>query len=442
MIPTFLLGLLAAANPSNRIDVLLESPQIEAGVVPAEICSDDVFLRRVTLDLVGRIPTRDELHAFRKNPNRASKVEELIAGDEFPRFWSDVWTAALVGYRTQNFGASREPLRLWLQAGLREGRPYDETVRRLISAEGDSAFDGPVNFLLRHRQEPVVKVSRLFLGIRMDCARCHDHPFARWKREDFDQFGRFFESVDFREVSDQNFRLTERQIDGRREDRPKFLSGARPRTSRWRDELALFVTSCRPFARTFANRMWYHFLGRGIVHPPDDFSAADPVAPELLEYLADYARNTDFNVRSMIVAICGSKAYQRRSGLAERESADPVLFASFEPKPLIAEQLLNSLSLIFDREGSTLEQRQRLLREVDSSLDADFSQTWEYRDTVQTVMRRLVRDARLRQTSTSSIYETILSRTPTDRERELCRDQPRSRIVFALTHSNEFRFNH
>ncbi len=442
MLTSSLLLLLVSATPSTRIDALLAEVQSRQNVAAVNVCSDDAFLRRVTLDLIGRIPTRQELHAFRKDPNRSSKVEQLLAGEEFPRFWSDVWTASLVGYNTRAFGASREPLRIWIEQCIRDGVPYDQMVRQLVAAEGDSAFDGPVNFLLRHREQPAVKVSRMFLGIRLDCARCHDHPFDRWTREDFDQFGRFFESVDFREISERNVRLTETPREAPVDERPTFLSGARPRTSRWRDELALFVTTCKPFARSYANRMWYHFLGRGIVHPPDDFSANDPVAPELLNYLADYARDSRFDMRSMIVAICNSQAYQRSSGHAGDASASHELFASYAPKPLIAEQLLRSVTTAFERETSPLEWRETLLREVDTSLDADFSQTWAYRDTVQTVMRRLVRETRINESSTTSIYETILSRSPEDREIALCRDRPKSQIVFALIHSNEFRFNH
>mgnify|MGYP002630021584 CR=1 FL=1 len=275
--------LLTVADPSQEIDAQLAIAHAKQDVQSVSICDDDTFLRRVSLDLIGRIPTRDELHAFRSNPNRRRQIEALLASDEFPRFWSDVWTASLVGYSTRAFNVSREPLRAWVEDAIRNGDAYDELVRQLIAAEGDSAFNGPVNFLLRHRQEPVVKVSRMFLGIRLDCARCHDHPFDRWTRDDFDQFSHFFKSVDFRGISERNYRLTKSPRDADTKNLPRFLSGAKPITSRWRDELALMVTSCKPFARNYSNRMWYHFLGRGIVHPPDDFSANDPVAPELLE---------------------------------------------------------------------------------------------------------------------------------------------------------------
>jgi Protein of unknown function (DUF1549)/Protein of unknown function (DUF1553) len=441
--PTFaLLLLIAVDSPSQEIDALLAKEQSAQSVHPVEVCSDDTFLRRITLDLAGRIPTRAELIAFRGSPDRPAKISELLAGDEFARFWSEIWTASLVGYNTRPFGTSREPLRQWLEQGLRDAMPYDELVRQLISAEGDSAFDGPVNFLLRHREEPVVKVSRMFLGIRLGCARCHDHPFDRWKRDDFDAFGRFFEGMEIQEVSERNLRLFTVPREAERDDRPRFLSSARPTTSRWRDELALMLTSCKPFARNYANRMWYHFLGQGIVQPPDDFSANAPIAPALLDFLTDFARQTNFDTTSMIEAICNSQAYQRCSGHADADAASHRLFASFVPKPMVPEQLLKSLSTVFQRETPRVDELPLLLREVDNSLDVDFSRTWQYRDNVQTVMRRLVRDLPVGPASITSLYETILSRSPTASERALCRGRPTSQVVFALIHSNEFRFVH
>ena len=223
-----------------------------------------------------------------------------------------------------------------MQERLATNKPYDQTARKLISAEGETAFNGPVNFLVTHRDEPAVKVSRIFLGVRMDCARCHDHPFARWTQDDYARFEQFFESMKLRETSNSNIELFESPRN-RNDDRPRFLTGATPQTTRWRDELALFITTCRPFARNYANRMWYQLLGRGIVNPPDDFSANEPVAPELLEYLADYARETDFRPKDMIRAICLSQAYQRESG--HSDSLDQAaLFGSFTPKPLTFSQ--------------------------------------------------------------------------------------------------------
>ncbi len=442
LISKLLLWLTVSVTPSAQADQLLADEQKESGVTPVHRCDDDTFLRRVTLDLIGRIPTRDELARFRKHPDRAGKIDELLADDAFPSFWSEVWTASLVGYQTQRLNVSREPLRAWIEQSFRDDVGYDKIVRQLISAEGESAFDGPVNFLLRHRQEPAVKVSRMFLGVRLDCARCHDHPFDRWTREDFDRFNQFFQSVQYATVSQRNVRLSERPRNANPDDRPRFLTGASPQTSRWRDELALFVATCKPFARNFANRVWYQLLGSGIVDPPDDFVDGAAAAPKLLDFLANQARESEFELRHLVRLICNTEAYQRESGHAELDTKSHRLFASYRPKPMSPDQIVNSLGTALDRQWTDTQRRQQRIVLVRDSLDADFSQTWEYRDTVQDVMTELVQRHSFRDRSVLSIYEKILSRKPTAEEYQMCRDQPRDRIVFALLHSNEFRFNH
>ena len=426
----------------GEIDGLLANAYQQNQVSAAPICSDDAFLRRVSLDLIGRVPTREELHQFRIENDRRAKIDELLASDEFNRFWSELWTTSLVGYEDRRSTISREPLRMWIETALRDRMPYDQLVRQLIAAEGSSAFDGPVNFLLRHRQEPAVKVSRMFLGVRLDCARCHDHPFARWTQEDFERFKAFFRTAQFRPVSQRNTRLTEVPRQATDQNRPRFLTGAQPRTSRWRDELALFVTTCRPFARNFGNRIWYQLMGRGIVDPPDDFVEEAAVLPELLERLADHATESEFDVRSMIRVIANSQAYQRESGYADATEVSHRLFASYVPKPLTPHQLMRSLEIVTDTDWSDRERTLRLARLTPNGSETDFSETWSYRDNVQDVMQNLVEEIRVDDSNLTAIFERILSRAPDDEELQRCGKRPKSQVVFALIHSNEFRFSH
>ena len=134
-ISELLLAMAIVVAPQHQIDQLLEQAQQQHGVSPGGICSDDTFVRRASLDLIGRIPTRDELHRFRADPDRKAKIDELLASDDFARFWADVWTASLIGYRPQAFNVSREPLRAWIEQSIRDGVPYDAMARELISAE-------------------------------------------------------------------------------------------------------------------------------------------------------------------------------------------------------------------------------------------------------------------------------------------------------------------
>ncbi len=434
--------LVATITGAGSIDSILAGEWSRRGIEPAEVCPDEQFLRRVTLDLIGRIPTIEEVRRFRKNPDRSQKIDELLASDKFPRFWSEVWTATLNGY-TNAFESDREVLRQWLEKTIRDDVPYDQQVTELITARGVSALDGPVNFLVRYPEEPAVKVTRLFLGVRLDCARCHDHPFDRWTEEDFVLMNRFFEATERQEVSEGNIRLMNRRAEVGEDDRPRFLTGARPRTTQWRDELALFITSSKPFARAYVNRLWYHFMGRGIVEPVDDFNRQNPPSvPALLGFLTDEVRKERFALRPMIRMICNSRTYQLSSSTDQRSPDREAVFAYHQLKPLTPEQAYDSAVVALGLQRSVEQRREFIQRAVGQSLDEDFSLTWEYRETVQGLMARLNLNIPTPTQPVEDLYTRILSRLPTARERILCQEQPPRDIAFALVNSNEFFFNH
>lgn len=435
--------LAAGGGPDETVDSILGEAWRAAGIEPAPLCSDDEFLRRVSLDLIGRIPTRDELHRFRQHPDRSLLVDQLLAGSEFPRFWSEVWTATWHGYADQ-FGSDREVMRDWLETAFRNDVPYDQLVERMLTATGASAFDGPTNFLVRHQEEPAVKVSRLFLGVRIDCARCHDHPYDRWTQQDFERMNRFFQTIERQEVSAGNVRVVNLPNSASSDDeRPQFLTGARPRTSQWRDELSLFVVRSKPFARTYANRMWYHFFARGIVDPVDDFNRENPPSvPQLLEFLSEQARESGFAIRPMIREICNSQAYQLQSSGATASPQRIELFASRIVKPMTAEQVFDSTAVAVGTHPDARERQEFIRQTVGDSLDEDFSTTWDYRETVQQVIHRLSDQQPVPKAPVTELYERILSRPPTPRELARCAGQTPEDIVFALVNSNEFFFNH
>lgn len=426
----------------DSIDSILEQEWTSNDFTPAVRCSDDEFLRRVTLDLIGRIPTRDELLAFRQAPDRPAKIEELIQSSDFPRFWSEVWTATFNGYGNV-FESDREVLRVWLEDAFRDNNAYDWIASELIGAEGVSALDGPVNFLVRHPEDPAIEVTRLFLGVRLDCARCHDHPFDRWTQEDFELMNRFFAGVRREEVSEGNIRVSNRRMEVEDDDRPRFLTGARPRTTQWRSELALFVTNSKPFARAYANRVWYYFFGRGIVHPVDGFNRDNTAAsPRLVAFLAERARNDQFDIRKMIRLICNSRAYQLSSRSENRSRSAEALFAYRRLKPLTPEQTFDSAVVALGLKPDTNDRREFIERMMRRSLDEDFSATWDYRESVQGLMTRLSRTLPAPTDSVTGLYERILSRAPTSQERGICDGQAPRDIAFALVNSNEFFFNH
>ncbi len=431
-----------AAEPAEtRVDIILRSAWAETNILPAPVCGDEQYLRRITLDLAGRIPTVEERTAFLDNPDRQAVVERLLSSPEFPKFWGELWTTHLFGYEDNN--ADRDTLVQWLEEQFQTNRPYDQIVEELLTSTGESAFDGPVNFLLRYPDEPVVKVSRAFLGVRLDCARCHDHPFDRWTQTDFKRMNRFFEATERQEVSASNVRLVDVVRDVSVEDRPRFLTGAEPRTTQWRAEFALFLTRSRPFARNFANRLWYHFLGRGVVHPVDDVNVSNPASvPALLEALADEAQSQKFDVRQMIRLICSSQAYQRESSASKVDQLRQKLFAVRTTKPLTPEQWYESMCIATSRTAQTAERNDLVRTFLGDDLNADYSATWDYRETVQGLMSRLVDPVKSPARSVEELFVRFLGRMPTSEELEKCADRSLDEVSFALLHSSEFAFNH
>jgi hypothetical protein len=425
----------------DPIDSRLAARWESHGLQPAARCTDGQFLRRLSLDLLGRIPTEPELEAFLQLPDRSAAIERMLGSQEFDEFWALNWTTQLYGYAENS--ADSEMLQHWLVEQITAQRGYDETVRRLITANGESAFDGAVNFLLRYPDEPVVKVSRAFLGVRLDCARCHDHPFDRWTKDDFTRMNRFFAGLERRDVAAGNARLVDVVRELPPDERPRFLTGAQPRTTQWRSEFALFLTSSRPFARNFANRLWYHMLGRGIVHPVDDVSRENrPAVPELLEWLADESQRSRFDVRHMLRLIANSTAYQLDSRSQRGDEERLRLFAVRTLKPMTPEQLYTSTCVALGKPVNPDERFQFVRAFLADALDGDFGSTWEYRETVQGLMSRLVETQIPPTRDFDALFRRILSRAPSGPERAALASRPAREVGFVLLNCSEFAFNH
>ncbi|NNE94382.1 MAG: DUF1549 domain-containing protein [Verrucomicrobiales bacterium] len=408
-------------------------------IEPLPLCDDATFLRRVTLDLAGRIPSREEMAAFQKSPNRAEKIDELLATGAFSEHMADLWTATLNGY-SNAFDSDREALRLWLVDQFQAKKKYNEIVTSLISATGNSTQNGAVNFLVRYPDEAGVRVSRLFLGVRLDCARCHDHPFDRWTEDDFANFSKFFGSMERQRAGQSAVKISHRLNNSAA---PTFLTGAKPQTRMWRDELALFIEHTNAFAKNFANRIWYQLVGRGIVQAPDDFNAENPPSvPALLDSLANFGKEAGWDFQKMIREICNSDAYQRSSLTNEKpDSQRAQTFAVRPLKPLTPEQWFASVEQILDRK-LPLTRREFLQQNFGNQVDEDFAETWNYRETVQHLMRRLVLDTSVPAKNLEDAYALILNREMTPEDRKICNGHAVPNVAFALMNSSEFFFNH
>ena len=432
-------GQLSAAT----IDQLLAQRHQAEGLQPTAVCDDATFLRRLSLDLIGRVPTTDELAAFLQNPNRVAAVDRLLASDEHPVFWSHLWTTMLVG-RGQQRGVEREVLRRWVEEKLAADATLNQIAFDLISAEGVTSLKGPVNYVVASRADPVMRLSRTFLSVQLDCARCHDHPHDRWTNDDYKVMQRFFQPAGFREVSG-GIAVSD-AVGELNENRPVFLTGRKPQTTAWRRELGLMVVQSKPFSRAMVNRTWAWLMGRGLVDPVDGLSRDNPAAvPELLEALADDLRKEDYRLRPLIRRICASQAYQRQPALgitADDESAR-TLFAVRTTRQMMPEQWISSLALVLDRPPPSpvqlAQQANRLLGITPQANPVSDPYSWVA--TSQTVIRQLSGPIRAPLRSLDSLYLATLARKPTYAERELVCEYSSQETLFALVHGDEFIMN-
>ncbi len=435
------------AMESTSIDSLLAQRYTANNIEPLPACDDLQFLRRASLDLIGRVPTLDEIGVFQKNPDRMELVERLIDSPQFDRFLSETWTAWLIGY-SNAFGTDREVFRIWLEEQIRDQVSFKSIVEQMITARGSIAIDGPSNYLVRHRAAPAINISRSFLGVRLECAQCHDHPFDRWTQEDYQRMSRFFGLMRVEQRERTAIIRDIIQSPGNENQRPKFLTGSIPRTGKFRDELALYVTHCNPFARTFANRVWYQLIGRGIIDPPDDHNQENPPADQqLLDFLAGSAKEDGFQIKPFFKMICSSQAYQRECAMRDTAKEATLLFAARQVKPMLAEQYVDSFSVITNRTLEPAERRAAIARLVGQTrIYEDFQRTWDYLETNQQLIEKFAAslpiDDQEASFSLDELYLKILTRYPSKRERELCRDKSRVDITFALLFGNEFFFNH
>ena len=436
----------AAAADVTSIDVILGQTCQDQDIQMVPLCSDAEYLSRVSLDLIGRIPTPRELHQYVEHPNRAAKVEELLSSDEFPNFWAELWCSILTDYHhSRFFPPKRVLLRQWLEEQLRSNRSFKRIATELITASGTVDANGPVNFFVRHAdqydaEKVTVRISRAFLGIRLDCTVCHDHPYDRWTQEDFSALKRFFEAVDFT-GSRKQLRVRD-TVPQTGSSRPRFLTGAVASTTQWRKEFAIYATTSHRSSRNFANRIWYLLMGRGIVDPPDDFSDKQPPSvPALLDYLSTKAQQDRCDLRAMIRLICTSDAYSRSSRRNKPDPASQRVFAYRVLKPLTAEQLYDSIVVgyntapVFARDDfiKTLTVR---------TFGQDYINSWTYRELDQHLLDKFTLDLPKTTGTVDELFLRFLSRKPSQRERQLCRGRTADEIAFAIVNCSEFFWYH
>jgi Protein of unknown function (DUF1549)/Protein of unknown function (DUF1553) len=365
---------------ADQIDKLVAERWAKENVKPAPAADDAEFLRRLSLDVAGRIPSVSEVRDFLADPakdKRARAVERLLDGPAYVNHFANTWQTLLVPENDPNDFQLRVYLpsfEAWMRQQFQDNVSYDKMVRALlttpVASDGQAQFQkirsgertepSPLAFYVAKKTKPeelAAATSRLFMGVKIECAQCHNHPFAKWKREQFWETAAFFAGL---QADNNNFFGNVRELTDRREMaipgtervvQANFLDGTEPR---WKYKVGPRVTFAEwltardnPFfARATANRLWAHFYGIGIVDPVDDLGdeKAEPSHPALLDELAKQFASHDFDLKFLIRAITMSKTYQLTSAQTDPSQEDVRLFARMPVKGMTAEQLFDSVS--------------------------------------------------------------------------------------------------
>ena len=347
----------------NFVDQFVFANLQEIGVPPSSVCNDATFLRRVSLDIAGRLPTPEEAKLFLASeaPNKRDEViDRLLRSPEYADYFANKWTAMLKNRRddasdiTSNFAFFA-----WVRDGLLANKPYDQMVRELLAATGTVIANPPVAWYKRVKEpkQQLEDVAQLFLGVRMQCCQCHHHPFERWSQDDYYSFAAFFTQVGRKPTSvrGEDMIFHKRGIAGATNIKtgtllkPAALGDTIPAITPDEDprlKLADWMSApTNPyFAKSIVNRYWKHFFRRGLIEPEDDIRDTNPPTnPELLTALENHFISTQFDLRELVRTIVSSHAYQLSSVPNEYNLVDQQNYSRYYPQRLHAEALLDAI---------------------------------------------------------------------------------------------------
>jgi hypothetical protein len=380
---------------ASEIDALILKELKETGVTPAPLTTDEQFLRRVTLDLTGELPVPADVTEFvaDKDPNKRAKlIDKLLASDEYARHWARYWRDVISSRATnQQSRILTRSFEAWMAARIKENKGWGDITRALLTASGkveftDDGTHGDLYFLLSKNgvagpEERAAETSRVFMGIQIQCAQCHDHPSDVWKREQFHQLTGYFARGRERLVRDPNaadpkqarfvglelisLPRAEHLMPSKTDPNPRqgtvmnprFLDGKAPRPGlgdlERRKALADAVVSKENywFAGAYVNRVWGALMGQSFYTPVDDLGPQkEAVFPAVLTRLAASFRATDYDMKALLRTIANSETYQRQIRLGESTS-EHLHFAAAYPTRLRADALWESLTGVLGQFG-------------------------------------------------------------------------------------------
>jgi len=350
----------------NFIDELVFKKLKTLGVPPSPICDDSTFIRRVSIDLAGRLPRSEETEQFLADQDQAKRdklVDRLLDSPEYADYFANKWASVLRNRRrTPGFTRGSYAFHGWIRDSLYENKPYDQFAREILAASGEIGENPAVVWYreVKEVDQQVEDCAQLFLGLRIQCARCHHHPFEKWSQRDYYGLAAFFSQVGRKPgasadeqrifhrrgaAAATNPKTGERLLPTGLGSVPEKLAPERDPRQALADWMA---DPANPFfARALVNRYWKHVFGRGIVDPEDDMRVTNPASnPELLAALAQHFIAGKFDLKNLLRAICKSNTYNLSAEPNQYNLNDKQNYSRYYPKRLTAEVLLDSLDLV------------------------------------------------------------------------------------------------
>ncbi|WP_437203895.1 DUF1549 and DUF1553 domain-containing protein [Planctomicrobium sp. SH664] len=366
---TIPLGVAVTETPPSRnfIDDEVFRKLRSLGIPPSPLCDDATFMRRVSIDITGTLPTEPEVREFLadSSPEKRDRlIEELLNRPEYADYFANKWNMILRNKKRQDGDqAGTFNFHQWIWDSLYRNQPYDEFVRDIVTASGDPGLNPPVTWYreVASLDQQVEDTAQLFLGVRIQCARCHHHPYERWSQDDYYGLAAFFSRIGKKELGAE---VARNSRDRRIYHNDGVAQSPNPRSGVMRPpsplgQPAVQIPSDRDprfyladwmadpenpfFARALVNRYWKHFFSRGLVEPEDDMRATNPPTnPELLDRLAESFIASDFDLKQLIRTICQSSTYQLSSTPNEFNLKDKQNFSRYYPQRLTAEALYDA----------------------------------------------------------------------------------------------------
>jgi hypothetical protein len=358
-------------TPNNSIDELAAAKWKKLGLKPSPPCDDATFLRRITVDLCGRLPTVAEATAFlddKAADKRSKLIDKLLESPDYPAYFAMKWGSILRNSNLAGADQAAVAFHRWLKDQIARNRPYDEFVRGIVAAAGEWQDAPAINWLWQNRDDQLhqvtADVAQIFLGVRLQCAKCHHHPYERWGQADYYGLAGFFTRLGRKSFGQPPpYYAAATPTTGERDPltgkvpEPKFPDGPLGKFTPDEDPRhALVDWMAKPenpfFAKAMVNRLWGHFLGRGLVHETDDLRETNPPSnPELLDFLAKDFVKQKFDTKHIIKMILNSRVYQLSAEPTEFNKNDRQNFARYYARRLPAEVFLDAVNATCGTKG-------------------------------------------------------------------------------------------